>query len=124
MLESVVDERAIGAQKRDVFALVIKEGLKVTLIGLAIGIAISLGLSRLISSQLHEVSPADPLTYALAALLLIGVAMAACYFPARWAQLSTATFCTSAFELPSLDKSSIYGRSRRSGDLKFAEESS
>ena len=76
---------AIGAQKRDVFALVIKQGLKVTLIGLGIGIAISLGLSRLLSSQLYEVSPLDPLTYVLAALLLMGIALAACYFPARWA---------------------------------------
>ena len=65
----------------------IKQGLKVTLIGLAIGIAASLGLSRLLSNQLflYEVSPIDPLTYVLAALLLLGIALAACYFPARWA---------------------------------------
>jgi putative ABC transport system permease protein len=76
---------AIGAQKRDVFLLVIKQGLKVTLIGLAVGTAISLGLSGVLTSQifLYEVDPMDPLTHALAALLLLGIALAACYFPAR-----------------------------------------
>ena len=67
---------AIGAQKRDIFALVIKQGLKVTLIGLGLGTAMSLALSRLLVSlrlPLYEVSPTDPITYALAA----------CYFPAR-----------------------------------------
>ena len=76
---------AIGAQERDVFLLVIKQGLKVTLIGLAVGTAISLGLSGVLTSQilLYEVDPMDPLTYALAALLLLATALAACYFPAR-----------------------------------------
>ena len=78
---------AIGAQKSDVFALVIKQGVKVTLIGLGIGIAISLGLSRLLSGQilLYEVNPIDPFTYTLASLLLLGIALAACYLPALWA---------------------------------------
>ena len=80
---------AIGAQKRDVFVLVIKQGLKVTLIGLVIGIVISMASSRLLFSlrllPMYEVSPLDPLTYVLACLLLLGIALAACYFPARWA---------------------------------------
>ena len=93
VISSAVSERthemgvrmAIGAQRRDVFLLVIKQGLKVTLIGLVIGIGISLGLTRLLSRQLflYEVSPVDPFTYLLAALLLLGIALAACYFPAR-----------------------------------------
>ncbi len=93
VIASAVSERthemgvrmAIGAQKRDVLLLVIKQGLKVTMIGLGLGIAISLALSRLLSRQLflYEVSHTDPLTYALAALLLLGIALAACYFPAR-----------------------------------------
>ncbi len=77
---------AIGAQKRDVFVLVIKQGLKMTLIGLVIGLAISLSLSRLLVSlrlPLYEISPTDPLTYVLAALLLLGISLVACYFPAR-----------------------------------------
>ena len=79
---------ALGAQKKDVFVLVIKQGLKVTFVGLALGAAISLSLSRLLVSlrlPLYEVSPTAPLAYLLAALLLIGVALAACYFPALWA---------------------------------------
>ena len=80
---------AIGAQKRDVFVLVIKQGLKVALIGLVIGIVISMALSRLLFSlrvlPMYEVSPLDPLTYVLACLLLLGIALAACYLPARWA---------------------------------------
>ena len=77
--------RALGAQKRDVFALIIKQALTVTLMGVVIGIAISLVLSSSISSLLYEVSRTDPFTYVLATLLLIGVALLACYFPARWA---------------------------------------
>ncbi len=93
VIASAVSERtheigvrmAIGAQKRDIFVLVIKQGLKVTIIGLAIGIAISLVLSSFISSLLYGISRTDPLTYVLAALLLLGIALAACYLPARWA---------------------------------------
>jgi putative ABC transport system permease protein len=76
---------AMGALKQNIFTLVIKQGLKLTLIGLAAGIGVSLALTRWISTFLYEVSPTDPLTYGIVSLLLIGVAMAACYFPARWA---------------------------------------
>jgi len=76
---------AMGAHKRDVFTLVIKQGLKLTLIGLALGIGGSLALTRWIASYLYEISPTDPLTYSIVSLLLIVAAMAACYFPARWA---------------------------------------
>ena len=76
---------AIGARRGDVFALVIKQALKVTLIGLAIGMSISLALSRVVASLMYQMSPVDPLTYAAAALLMITVALVACYLPARWA---------------------------------------
>ena len=74
---------AIGAQRRRVLALVLSSGLKLTLIGLVLGVGISLALSRLISSYLFGVSPDDPVTYAVVALLLIGVVMVASYLPAR-----------------------------------------
>jgi putative ABC transport system permease protein len=69
---------ALGAQPRNIFILVIGRGMAVIFVGLALGIAGALALTRLIASMLFGVRPEDPLTYALVALLL-----AACYFPAR-----------------------------------------
>ena len=74
---------ALGAAKRDVLKLVLGKGMVLTLIGLAIGLGGSLALTRLMSGLLFGVSPTDPTTFALAALLLTGVALAACYVPAR-----------------------------------------
>ncbi|UCF38460.1 MAG: ABC transporter permease [Acidobacteriota bacterium] len=74
---------AIGAQRGRVLAMVMGSGLKMTLIGLAVGVGISLALSRIISSYLFGVSPNDPVTYAVVALLLIGTVMVASYIPAR-----------------------------------------
>ena len=74
---------ALGAQPRNIFALVIGRGMAVIFVGLALGIAGALALTRLISSMLFGVRPEDPLTYALVAFLLAAVALAACYFPAR-----------------------------------------
>ena len=74
---------ALGAQKRDVFRLVVGQGLKLTSIGICIGLAASLGLMRLMASQLYGVSAADPLTFAGMAIVLAVVALAACYIPAR-----------------------------------------
>jgi putative ABC transport system permease protein len=74
---------ALGAQPRNIFALVIGRGMAVIFVGLALGIAGALALTRLIASMLFGVRPEDPLTYAAVALLLAAVALAACYFPAR-----------------------------------------
>jgi predicted permease len=74
---------ALGAQRRDVLRLIIGNGAKMALIGVAIGVLVALGLTRLMSNQLFGVSAHDPLTFAAVAILLIFVAVAACYVPAR-----------------------------------------
>jgi predicted permease len=74
---------ALGAQRRDILVLVLGEGTKMALIGAAIGIAVSLGLTRLMAKQLFGVTAHDPLTYAGVASVLILVAIAACCIPAR-----------------------------------------
>jgi predicted permease len=74
---------ALGAQPRNIFALVIGRGMAVIFVGLALGLAGALALTRLISTMLFGVRPEDPLTYTAVALLLAAVALAACYFPAH-----------------------------------------
>ena len=74
---------ALGAQRDDVLRLVIGHGAKMALIGVAIGIGASLGLTRLMANQLFGVSAHDPLTFAGVGVLLLLVAVAACYIPAR-----------------------------------------
>lgn len=74
---------ALGAQPGDVLRLVIGHGTKMALIGVAIGIGAALGLTRLMANQLFGVSAHDPLTFAGVAMLLMIVAVAACYVPAR-----------------------------------------
>jgi len=74
---------ALGAQPGDVLRLVIGHGAKMALIGVAVGIVAALGLTRLTANQLFGVSAHDPLTFLGVALLLIIVAVAACFIPAR-----------------------------------------
>ncbi|HTQ58946.1 MAG TPA: ABC transporter permease [Candidatus Solibacter sp.] len=74
---------ALGAPRRDVFRLVVGQGLKLTGIGIAIGIVAAFGLARLMSSLLYGVSTADLETFAGVATLLALVALLACYVPAR-----------------------------------------
>jgi putative ABC transport system permease protein len=74
---------ALGAGRGDVLRLVIVRGLKITVIGVAIGIAASVALTRLIAQFLYGVKPTDPLTFVAVALLLTVVALAASYIPAR-----------------------------------------
>ena len=74
---------ALGAQRRDVLRLVLRDGAKIALFGIASGIAGALALTRLMASLLFEVKPTDPATFAGVAILLALVALAACYIPAR-----------------------------------------
>jgi predicted permease len=74
---------ALGARHSDVLRLILGQGAKMALIGVAIGIAFALGLTRLMSHQIFGVTAHDPLTFAAVALVLIVVALAACYIPAR-----------------------------------------
>ena len=74
---------ALGAQRNDVLRLVLGHGMRVALLGVAIGLAAAVGLTRLLASQLYGVGAKDPLTFAGVAALLTLVALAACYIPAR-----------------------------------------
>jgi putative ABC transport system permease protein len=74
---------ALGAEARDVLRMVIGEGFKLTVTGLALGLAVAFALSHLIASQLFGVTATDPLTYGGVAMLLAMVAVVACYIPAR-----------------------------------------
>ena len=74
---------ALGAQRRDVMRLFLGEGMLVVLIGLTIGLAGSLALTRFLSSLLFGVTATDPLTFVSVAVLLALVALAACHIPAR-----------------------------------------
>jgi ABC-type antimicrobial peptide transport system permease subunit len=73
----------LGAQQRQVLRLVIGQGMKLVVIGAAIGLAAALTLTRLTQDLLFEVNPTDPLTFAGVAMLLTIVALAACWIPAR-----------------------------------------
>ncbi len=74
---------ALGAQGRDVLRLVVSQGMKLVLVGVAIGLAGALAVTRLIAHLLFEISAADPLTFAAIPCLLLVVALLACYVPAR-----------------------------------------
>jgi putative ABC transport system permease protein len=74
---------ALGASSRDVLRLVLGQGMALALIGMVVGLAVSAALTRVMSSLLYEVSATDPLTFAAIPLLLAGVALLACYIPAR-----------------------------------------
>jgi predicted permease len=74
---------ALGAQKNDVLKLVVNGGMYLTLIGVGVGVAGALGLTRFLSSLLYGVKPTDPLTFVVVSSILTGVALLACYIPAR-----------------------------------------
>ena len=74
---------ALGAGRSDVLALVVRQGLRLTAIGIAAGALIAAGLGRFLSSMLHGVTPADPATFLGVAVVLAAVALLACYIPAR-----------------------------------------
>ncbi|MFN7944001.1 MAG: ABC transporter permease [Blastocatellia bacterium] len=74
---------ALGARTRDILVLVLRQGLSLVAIGVGIGLVASLALTRLMSGLLYAVSATDPAIYALITILLAGVALAACWIPAR-----------------------------------------
>jgi putative ABC transport system permease protein len=74
---------ALGAQRRDVLKLVIGQGMAVALIGVSLGLAAALTVTQLMKSLLFGVTATDPATFALIALLMVGVALLAGYVPAR-----------------------------------------
>jgi len=76
---------ALGAQQGDVIGLVLRQGMKLAGVGIVIGLAGAIGLTRLLRGLLFGVGPTDPLTFTALPLLLAVVAMLACYLPARQA---------------------------------------
>jgi putative ABC transport system permease protein len=74
---------ALGAQRKDVLSLVVSQGLKLALLGLALGLVAAWAVTRFVGSLLYGVTATDPLTFAGVAALLLLVALLACYIPAR-----------------------------------------
>jgi ABC-type antimicrobial peptide transport system permease subunit len=74
---------ALGAQKSDVLGLIIHGGLRLTLLGVAIGLAGAFALTRYLSSLLYSVKATDPVTFLTIAVALTAVALLACWLPAR-----------------------------------------
>jgi ABC-type antimicrobial peptide transport system permease subunit len=74
---------ALGAQRRNILALVVREGALLAAVGVSIGLVAALWATRMLGSLMYGVGPADPRTYVTAAALLGGIALAASYLPAR-----------------------------------------
>ena len=82
---------ALGAQRADVMRLVLKQGMKLVLIGIAIGVLLAVGASRLIQSLLFGVGPADPIAFLGASTLFLMIGLGACWLPVRKATAIEAT---------------------------------
>jgi len=74
---------ALGAQKRDVLSLVIGQGMRLALTGVVVGVLVALALTRVLRSLLYEVKPTEPLMFVAVSLLLVTIALIACWLPAR-----------------------------------------
>jgi putative ABC transport system permease protein len=74
---------ALGARSRDVLTMILGQGLRTVLLGVAIGLAGALALTQTVKSLLFGVTPTDPLTFAVVIVLLVAAALLACYIPAR-----------------------------------------
>jgi putative ABC transport system permease protein len=74
---------ALGAQPRDVVRMILGEGILLATIGIVVGTAGAIALTRFLASMLFEIKPTDPATFVGVAMLLLIVSLAACYIPAR-----------------------------------------
>jgi predicted permease len=74
---------ALGAQRRSVFGMIMGQGARLAIVGIVIGLFLAIMLTRMMASFLFGVHALDPLTFAIGAMLVIGVALLACYLPAR-----------------------------------------
>jgi putative ABC transport system permease protein len=74
---------ALGAQQKDVLRLILGQGARIAFFGVAIGLGAAAALARLLSSLLYSVSTSDPITFAAVSVLLLAIALLACYVPAR-----------------------------------------
>jgi putative ABC transport system permease protein len=74
---------ALGARARDVWTMVLRQGLIIVAVGIACGLLAAIALSKIVVSLLYGVSATDPLAFALSLLLLAAVALVACFFPAQ-----------------------------------------
>lgn len=75
--------QATGARAGDVMKMILSDVVVITIAGIAVGIAAAFALTRLIASQLYEVTATDPATFAIVSLILAGVALGACFISAR-----------------------------------------
>jgi predicted permease len=74
---------ALGAQQKDVLRLILGQGARIAFFGVTIGLVAAAALARLLSSLLFSVSASDPITFAAVSILLVAIALLACYIPAR-----------------------------------------
>jgi putative ABC transport system permease protein len=74
---------ALGAQQSDVLKLIVGQGLTLIVAGVGLGIGASFALTRLIASLLYGVGATDPVTFVIVTALLVGIALLACFVPAR-----------------------------------------
>jgi predicted permease len=74
---------SVGAERRDIFKLIVGQGLALSIVGLLCGLVVALAVTRLTANLLYGVSATDPATFIAIALLLLCVTLLACYFPAR-----------------------------------------
>jgi putative ABC transport system permease protein len=74
---------ALGAHRKDVFALIMRQGVIQTALGVGVGVLLSLGVGRILAQILYEVSPSDPFALISSSLLLAIAALLACFLPAR-----------------------------------------
>ena len=74
---------ALGAEANGILRLILSDSLRLIVIGMAVGLPVALGLSRLISKMLFNLSPADPVSITAALVIVVGIALLAAYLPAR-----------------------------------------
>ena len=74
---------ALGAERKEVLKLVVGQGFRLAVTGVAIGVIAALGLTRFLSSLLYGIKPTDALTFGAVSLVLLAVALSASYIPAR-----------------------------------------